>query len=116
MDIQKIGALIAERRKQMGYTQETLGDILGVSGKAVSKWERGLSLPDVALFNKLAVTLKMRLGQILSGEGMDLSQSSNRFHEEPQKPLALHGPHTVDCTPTRDLGFVSPYLFGNNFW
>ena len=39
------GRMIAEKRKEMGLTQEALGSMLGISGKAVSKWERGLSQP-----------------------------------------------------------------------
>ena len=39
------GKIIAEKRKEIGLTQEELGNILGISGKAVSKWERGLSKP-----------------------------------------------------------------------
>ena len=39
------GRMIAEKRKEMGLTQEALGARLGISGKAVSKWERGLSQP-----------------------------------------------------------------------
>ena len=39
------GRMIAEKRKELGLTQEALGAMLGISGKAVSKWERGLSQP-----------------------------------------------------------------------
>lgn len=39
------GRMIAEKRKAMGFTQDALGAMLGISGKAVSKWERGLSKP-----------------------------------------------------------------------
>ena len=40
------GKMIAEKRKEKGLTQDALGAMLGISGKAVSKWERGLSQPD----------------------------------------------------------------------
>ena len=43
MDMKKIGILIADRRKALHITQETLGEKLAVSAKAVSKWERGIS-------------------------------------------------------------------------
>ena len=43
MDMIKIGTLIAKRRNDLGYTQDELGEILGVTGKVVSKWERGVS-------------------------------------------------------------------------
>ena len=43
MDVKKVGALIARLRKEKGLTQRELGERLGVSDRAVSKWERGLS-------------------------------------------------------------------------
>lgn len=43
MDIIEIGQFIGEQRKKLGYTQQQLGEQLGVSNKAVSKWERGVS-------------------------------------------------------------------------
>ena len=43
----KIGEKIAKYRKLKGYTQEQLGEFLGVSGQAVSKWESEVSMPDV---------------------------------------------------------------------
>lgn len=44
MDQEKIGAFITERRKQAGLTQAALGEQLGITDRAVSKWERGVSL------------------------------------------------------------------------
>ena len=46
MNQAKIGEFIAELRKEKKMTQAGLGDIVGVTGKAVSRWERGLNLPD----------------------------------------------------------------------
>ena len=45
MDSEKIGAFVAARRKAMEMTQQQLAQVLGVTNKAVSKWERGLGLP-----------------------------------------------------------------------
>ena len=55
MNNEKTGALIAELRKEKGLTQEQLGEQVFVSGKAVSKWERGLSFPSVDVLEKLIV-------------------------------------------------------------
>ncbi|MBQ1612683.1 MAG: helix-turn-helix transcriptional regulator, partial [Alphaproteobacteria bacterium] len=49
MDKEKFGAFIAERRKALDMTQKELADRLMISDKAVSKWERGLSFPDITL-------------------------------------------------------------------
>jgi len=64
----KIGKFISKLRKEKGLTQQELGNILFVTDKAVSKWERGLSLPDVTILNKLASTLDVSVSEILNGE------------------------------------------------
>ncbi len=49
MDQMKTGRFIAQCRKEQGLTQFRLGEMLGVTDRAVSKWERGLSLPDASI-------------------------------------------------------------------
>ena len=53
MDIAKIGRYIAEKRKRARLTQRQLADKLGKSDKSVSKWERGICLPDVSVYRDL---------------------------------------------------------------
>lgn len=67
MDMQKIGAFISERRKSMDYTQAELAGLLMISHQAVSKWERGESLPDVALLPDLAKLLDVSIDTLLNG-------------------------------------------------
>lgn len=59
------GKLIAEKRKEKGLTQDALGAMLGISRKAVSKWERGLSQPDeahmVQLINLLGLPVEQEM-------------------------------------------------------
>ena len=57
MDNNKVGKFIASLRKEKGLTQQQLGDKLFVTDKAVSKWERGLSFPDITILQKLALIL-----------------------------------------------------------
>ncbi len=52
----KFGAFVARRRREQGLTQKALAEKLHVTDKAVSKWERGLSYPDVTLLEPLAET------------------------------------------------------------
>lgn len=59
MDLNKIGKFIMTLRKEKGLTQEQLGTKLGVSGKSVSKWERGINAPDIAILEKLSLLLKV---------------------------------------------------------
>lgn len=67
MDCNKVGSFIANLRKEKGYTQESLGRSLGVTSKAVSKWECGVSLPDISLLNKMSDLLEVSVEDILNG-------------------------------------------------
>ena len=67
IQMHKIGKFIAERRNEKGLTQAELGQRLNVSFQAVSKWERGESLPDTALLLDLADILNTSADQILTG-------------------------------------------------
>lgn len=61
------GKVIAELRKKAGYTQQTLSKALGITDKAISKWERGISCPDISLLPKLSVLLDADIEALLSG-------------------------------------------------
>ena len=67
MDAQKTGQLIAEARKEKGLTQRELAQALHVSAQAVSKWERGLNFPDLALLEPLGDCLGLSVSELLSG-------------------------------------------------
>lgn len=68
MKQQTMGALIAARRKELGMTQLDLAEKMGVTDKAVSKWERNLSCPDVATLPKLAELFDMSVDELLRAE------------------------------------------------
>lgn len=68
MEKNKIGKFIAAKRKEKGLTQVELGNILCVTDKAVSKWERGLGLPDITIVKTLAKVLDVSVNDILNGE------------------------------------------------
>lgn len=68
MDLEKMGKFIAEMRKKHSLTQSQLGEMLGISGKAISKWERGISAPDISLLNDLSKILEVSVSEILNGE------------------------------------------------
>lgn len=71
MDTKKIGKFIAEKRKEKGYTQEELGNILGVSNKTISRWENGNYMPDLSLLISLSETLDITLNELLTGEKIE---------------------------------------------
>lgn len=68
MDAVKTGALIAQARKERELTQKELAERLHVSAQAVSKWERGLSCPDIGLLEPLAEALRLTVTELLSGQ------------------------------------------------
>lgn len=68
MDAQKTGALIRKMRTARGMTQRALAEELFVSDKAVSKWERGMGLPDIAVLARLAQALGVKTDALLCGD------------------------------------------------
>ena len=68
MDLIKIGKYIAGKRKNLGMTQKQLAEKIGMSDKSVSKWERGICLPDVSLYFDLCSILGISINEFLAGE------------------------------------------------
>ncbi len=68
MDVEKVGKAISYLRKRAGYTQRDLADRIGISDKAVSKWERGLGLPEIGYLRKLSILLDTDTDSLLSGD------------------------------------------------
>ena len=64
----RTGAFISERRKAKGWTQSQLAEKLGITDKAVSKWETGRSMPDLSLFMPLCTLLDITLSELFAGE------------------------------------------------
>ena len=81
MDQVKIGKFIAECRKEKGLTQRELADILGISDKTVSKWERGNGLPDVSLMLPLCNLLGISVNELLSGICLDQNSYQQKAEE-----------------------------------
>ena len=70
MDLVKIGLYIAGKRKALGLTQRQVAEALGMSDKSVSKWERGVCLPDVSVYAELCRILGITLNEFLAGEDL----------------------------------------------
>lgn len=81
MNLQKVGKFIAKMRKKVGLTQSDLGEALGVTGKAVSKWERGLNAPDITVLVELSKLLKVTPKEILMGEEIENNLSTEDDNE-----------------------------------
>lgn len=81
MDLNKIGQYIAGKRKTLGLTQKQLAEKLGVSDKSVSKWERGVCLPDVSLYTELCAALGIGINEFISGEDIAENDLPRRAEE-----------------------------------
>ncbi|MBQ3559030.1 MAG: helix-turn-helix transcriptional regulator [Agathobacter sp.] len=68
MDNAKMGAMIREARKKKGLTQKDIATHLNITDRAVSKWERGICAPDLALLEPLADILEISITELITGE------------------------------------------------
>lgn len=74
MDLVKIGKYVAGKRKELGLTQKQLAEKLSMSDKSVSKWERGICLPDVSVYEEYCSILGISINEFLAGE--DIAQEN----------------------------------------
>ena len=75
MDARYTGEQIAAARRAKGLTQKQLADALGVTDKAVSKWERGLNYPDIVLFQPISEIFGLPLLQLFCKDGLSAEQA-----------------------------------------
>lgn len=95
MDMTRIGAFLAELRKEQDLTQEELGEALGVSNKTVSRWETGMYLPPVEMLQQLSERYGVSINELLSGERLS-AESYREKAEENIKSALLESPFTVE--------------------
>lgn len=81
MDQIKIGKFIASCRKEQGMTQAVLAEQLGISDRAVSKWETGKSIPDSGIMLELCELLKINVNELLSGEHITMEDYNAKSEE-----------------------------------
>jgi len=81
MKQEKMGAFIAETRKQQGMTQKELAEKIGISDKTVSKWECGNSIPDISYLEALCDSLDIKVNELLSGERLTDKSYSEKAEE-----------------------------------
>ena len=102
MDKQLFGAFIAEQRKRQGLTQQQLAQALHVTDKAVSKWERGLSYPDVTLLHPLAAALHLAVDDLLTCRPGESEEHLE--HNTPATPAASSAVQAVvDISHANDV-------------
>ena len=71
IDVKNVGLFIAECRKSKNWTQKQLGERLGVTDRAVSKWETGRSLPDISLMQPSCELFDLQVSELLAGKKME---------------------------------------------
>ena len=81
LDLLKTGSFILEMRKDKGLTQKQLADMIGVSDKAVSRWETGKGLPDTSIMPELCKVLDINVNELLSGERLNAEAYSGKAEE-----------------------------------
>ena len=77
----KIGRFIAECRKKANLTQMQLAEKLGITDKAISKWERGVAMPDTSIMLELCDILCISVNELLSGEKINM-ENNNQKNEQ----------------------------------
>ena len=79
MDQVKIGKFIADCRRKANYTQMQLSEKLGITDRAISKWETGKSLPDASIMLQLCGVLGITVNDLLSGEVVTIDRYNNEL-------------------------------------
>lgn len=128
MDQVKIGRFVAECRKGKGLTQAKLAEALGITDRAVSKWETGKSMPDASLMLPLCDILGISVNELLSGEHIEMENYSKiaeenlvelKRQQEEHVKLLLTLEYVIgfSCSITFIvLMFVAAYLVKQPLW
>lgn len=103
IDAEKFGSFIAKRRRDKRLTQRELAEQLYISNKAVSKWERGLSLPDIALLEPLADALEVSVTELLHGECQQSEESLGESALTREESALLMGKLEKDAEENRSV-------------
>ena len=81
MDLKKIGKFIAENRKKAGFSQESLAEELDISNRSISKWERGICLPETSKMPALCKLFNITINDLFSGEIVDMKNNGKKVDE-----------------------------------
>ena len=120
MNQEKIGTFIANARKEQGLSQKDLADAIGVTDKAVSKWECGKSMPEISKMETLCEVLHVNINELLSGER--LSEAAypqkaeenmiNLIHESESKASQTNSVSIIVMIVLSFLPIVFSILYG----
>lgn len=81
MELRKIGKFIARERKAHNITQEKLAEMLDVSDRAISKWERGICMPSTSAMQKMCEILEFSINELFCGERIDMEANTKNLEK-----------------------------------
>lgn len=118
IDRAAFGAFVATQRKEKGYTQKELADRLFVSDKAVSKWERGLSFPDISLLVPLSQALDVTVMELLQGRKFEAERKDDLRLDLSEVEQLVKGRSCFPRRPMRKKSFAGrrTALYLLSFW
>lgn len=111
MEAASVGKRIAELRKQEGLTQKQLADKLGVSNKAISKWETGEGFPDITMIPKLSAIFNVSSDYLLYKEGETFADVSSAEQESIAGKVFLISKIAIGIMVLHFLSWCVFYLF-----
>ncbi len=112
MDNKKIGDYISNLRRNKNLTQKELADLLGITDKAVSKWERGAGYPDISMLRPIADILGTSVNELLEGE----EHRSLQVNSDCELDKALHYADKLVASKENKFGkLIAAILTGTLF-
>ena len=107
----KIGKFIADERKAKGYTQKQLSELLGISDKTISKWERGNGFPEASLLLPLCNELEITVNELLTGERISKQSYKEKAEENMVNLIKEKEENKQKILLTTIIGVISTITF-----
>ena len=111
MNYKKIGTFICSLRKEKNLTQKELADKLNITNKAISKWERGISCPDISLLIPLSDILDVTTNEILNGQREEVSDINKDVDKKVKRTLT----YMVDISSEKSKKYLNYIFLGVTF-
>ena len=111
MDQVKIGKFISDERKAKGYTQKQLSELLGISDKTISKWERGNGFPEASLLLPLCNELEITVNELLTGERISQQNYKKKAEENMVNMIREKEENKQKILLTTIIGVISTITF-----
>lgn len=106
MNQEKIGKFIAQLRKEQNLTQLALAEKLGITDRAISKWENGRGLPDLSLLKPLCDELGITINEFLAGERIEKEKTEEKFEENIIQTIDYSNKRIKTAKLLRNISFI----------